>query len=420
MTLDTTRPDELLGPVEQDLPVQEQLTPTQWVRAHLFSGPLDALLTLMFGTLFVVAAVWLVRYLVESDFMILRVNLANLMIGRFPREQVWRPAVALVIAGGGIGLAASLVRTAARETAEETGLPLATTGLFGVLRRFWPVVAFVLLVLLLAGTLTPWLVVAASVAAGAAFARAGRAIPPSLAKWGWTVVVAFLIGAYLVMIGGGVGYDHWGGLHLNIFLTVAGIALAFPLGLLLALGRRSSLPSLKVASITYIEFIRGVPLITLLLLGAFALGFFLPSALQPSRTTRILIAIALFEAAYIAEVVRGGFAAVPHGQVEAAQAVGLSPWKMTRLIVLPQALRATIPAMVGQFISLFKDTTLVVIVGLVDILGASQNANAQPQFLAQGLHRVTLPFVALAFWVGSYTMSREARRLERRLGVGER
>lgn len=233
-------------------------------------------------------------------------------------------------------------------------------------------------------------------------------------------VVALLIGSYLVMVGGGVGYDEWGGLHLNIFLTIAGITLAFPLGLLLALGRRSSLPALKAASITYIEFIRGVPLITLLLLGAFALGFFLPSALQPSRTTRILIAIALFESAYIAEVVRGGFAAVPYGQVEAAQALGLSPWKTTRRIVLPQALRATIPAMVGQFISLFKDTTLVVIVGLVDILGASQNANAQPQFLAQGLHRVTLPFVALAFWVGSYTMSREARRLERRLGVGER
>ena len=419
MTLDT-RPDELLGPVEEEGFSEEQLSPSEWVRAHLFSGPLDTMFTLIFAAIFVVAVSWLVRYLVESDFTILRVNLTNLMVGRFPREQIWRPAVAMLMAGGAIGLGAGLVRAAARDRAKQAGLPFETTGVLGLLRRFWPIAAFLLLALLLAGTITPWLVVGATLASAALLALLGRAIPASLRRWGWASVAGLLIGSYLIMIGGGVGYDGWGGLYLNIFLTVAGIALAFPLGMMLALGRRSSLPALKISSITYIEFIRGVPLITLLLLGAFALGFFLPDALQPSRTTRILIAIALFEAAYIAEVVRGGFAAVPRGQVEAAQAVGLSPWKQTRLIVLPQALRATIPAMVGQFISLFKDTTLVVVVALTDILGMSQNANAQPDFFGQGLHRVTLPFVALAFWVGSYTMSREARRLERRLGVGER
>jgi general L-amino acid transport system permease protein len=122
----------------------------------------------------------------------------------------------------------------------------------------------------------------------------------------------------------------------------------------------------------------------------------------------------------MAEVVRGGLQAVPPGQVEASQALGMPPWKTMRRIVLPQALRATIPAMVGQFISLYKDTTLVSLVGLLDILTVSGVANAQPDFLAQGLEVVTLGYVALLFWVGSYVMSREARRLEKRLGVGER
>ncbi|MDP3983496.1 MAG: ABC transporter permease subunit, partial [Acidimicrobiia bacterium] len=123
---------------------------------------------------------------------------------------------------------------------------------------------------------------------------------------------------------------------------------------------------------------------------------------------------------YVAEVVRGGLQSVPSGQIEASQALGMSAWKTTRLIVLPQALRATIPAMVGQFISLFKDTSLVTVVGLLELLKVSELANTQPEFLAQGLEVMTLPFVGLIFWVGSYYMSRESRRLEARLGVGER
>jgi general L-amino acid transport system permease protein len=275
-------------------------------------------------------------------------------------------------------------------------------------------------VLLLTQTLTPWLIAGASLVSGVGGYSIGRVLPSAVRRFGLVLVVVLLVAIYAVLSGGGIGWDQWGGLQLNVFLTVAGIALAFPLGLLLALGRRSTLPALRVASVAYIEFIRGVPLITLLLMGIFVIGFFLPSGLRPGNVTRVLIAITLFESAYIAEVVRGGLQSVAKGQVEAAQAVGLSPWKNMRLIVLPQALRNTIPAMVGQFISLFKDTTLVIIVGMIDILGASQAANAQAPFLAQGLHLVTLPFVGFAFWVGSYTMSREARRLERKLGVGER
>jgi general L-amino acid transport system permease protein len=235
------------------------------------------------------------------------------------------------------------------------------------------------------------------------------------------VVILLIAGAYLTLAGfGGLGWNNWGGLQLNLFLTAAGIMFAFPLGLLLALGRRSSLPAVRTISVTYIEFVRGVPLITILLAGAFAIGFLLPRDVRPGLVTRMLIAITLFEAAYIAEVVRGGLQAVATGQVEAAQAVGLPMWTTMRLVVLPQALRATIPAMVGQFISLFKDTTLVSILGVTELLDATFIVNSQPAFLGQGLFVVTLAFAGLVFWVGSYTMSREARRLERKLGVGER
>ncbi|MGF1666404.1 MAG: amino acid ABC transporter permease [Acidimicrobiia bacterium] len=409
MTAPPRAPDHPAGP-----PVLER-HPLTWVRKNLFSTPLDIILTVLFGGLIVAALVWLTRYLLSADPTILRVNLANLMVGRFPRDQLWRPGTAAVmlgfVVGGGIGLFSALPGAEA---------PSTPSGPANILRRFWPLLAFVVLVLSLTETITPWFVALGTIAAGVVGYLARRAVPQNGRRRAWAVLAVVFAGAYVVLSGGGVGWNQWGGLHLNLFLTVAGILLAFPFGLLLALGRRSTFPAIRTASIGYIEFIRGVPLITLLLLGAFALGFFLPDTLSPGRITRILIAIALFEAAYIAEVVRGGFNAVPKGQVEASQALGMPPWKTTRLIVLPQALRATIPAMVGQFISLYKDTTLVVVVGLLDILSASQAANSQPEFLAQGLHRITLPFVGLAFWVGSYTMSREARRLERKLGVGER
>jgi general L-amino acid transport system permease protein len=173
-------------------------------------------------------------------------------------------------------------------------------------------------------------------------------------------------------------------------------------------------------SVTYIELVRGVPLISLLLFGAFAIGFLLPETLRPSLVTRMLIAITAFEAAYVAEVVRGGLQSVPRGQTEASQSLGLPARKTMRLVVLPQALRATIPPMVGQFISLYKDTTLVAILGVLELLEASFIVNSQADFFGKQLFVVTMSFAALVFWVGSYTMSREARRLEKRLGVGER
>lgn len=258
---------------------------------------------------------------------------------------------------------------------------------------------------------------------GLAAGALGARLPLRLRRWSWLVAVLGFVAALQVIVVGsdGVGWDRWGGLHLTIAATVAGIVLAFPLGLLLALGRRSSLPALRVVSVAYIEAFRAVPLVTLLFLGGYMVGFMFPNTVDPpSFLVRAVIAITLFEAAYIAEIVRGGMQAVPRGQIEAAQAIGLSPFKVMRLVLLPQALRAVIPAMVGQFISLFKDTSLLTIIGFLEMLEVARVVTQQDAFRGQGLQPITLAFVGLIYWAGCSTMSRESQRLERRLGVGER
>ena len=232
-----------------------------------------------------------------------------------------------------------------------------------------------------------------------------------------TGAVAF--GVYQAIGLDGIDWEVWGGFHLNVIAAVIAIILAFPLGLLLALGRRSTLPAVRLLCIAYIEFFRGAPLITFLLSAQFFLGFFLNTDTPLSLMTRVIAALTLFTAAYIAEVVRGGLQAVPAGQVEAGQAMGLSPPKVMRLVVLPQALRAVIPAMVGQFISLFKDTSLLTIVSIPEYLGVREIVHGQSAFRGFGIAE-TLVFVAFGFWAVSFTMSRESQRLERRLGVGRR
>lgn len=217
----------------------------------------------------------------------------------------------------------------------------------------------------------------------------------------------------------GIDWSDWSGLHLNIVVAGAAIVLAFPLGMLLALARRSSLPVLRYMSTAYIELIRGVPLISLLLMGQFFIGFLLDTDDPLSSITRATTAITLFSAAYIAEIVRGGLQSVGDGQTEAGQALGLSTAQITRLLILPQALRNVIPAMVGQFISLFKDTSLLVIIGVINYLSVREIVHSQEAFRGVGIAE-TLVYVAFGFWAISYAMSRESQQLERRLGVGVR
>lgn len=404
--------------IDYSRPPIDETTPLGWVRKNLFSTWYNSLLTLVFGAL----AVWVfflaARRFLASDFTILRTNLTLLMVGRYPRDELWRVAAGLIGFGLVGGIVAGYNGRRAREAAAEAGMAFVGSSPRQIVRRLSPGLAAVAAVLALTETLTPTLITLAAGVVALLGYLAGRRLPVRGGVWVWLGIAVVAYGVYSVLAA--VPWDSWGGWLINIFLTIAGIALAFPFGLILAMGRRSSLPGFRVVSVTYIEFVRGVPLITLLLMGIFVIGFFLPDWMSPGNLTRVLIAIVMFEAAYIAEVVRGGLQAVPKGQVEAGQALGLSPWTNTTRIVLPQALRATIPAMVGQFISLYKDTSLVLVVGIADLLRYSQSINAQPEFFGQGLHLVTLPFAGLLFWAGSYMMSREARRLEKKLGVGER
>jgi len=212
--------------------------------------------------------------------------------------------------------------------------------------------------------------------------------------------------------------SQWGGLLLTFMLAIVGIMASFPLGVLLALGRRSELPLIRWLCIFYIEVVRGVPLITVIFMASIMLPLFLPSHVRVDQALRAMTAFTLFTAAYIAENVRGGLQGVPRGQIEAARALGLSGLLTTLFIILPQALRAVIPANVGQFISLFKDTSLVFIAALLDLLNIGRSILANKDWL--GMDREVLLFVALVYWVFTYFMSHMSRRLEKALGVGER
>ena len=230
--------------------------------------------------------------------------------------------------------------------------------------------------------------------------------------------IAGLITMGILMRGGifglrGVESDQWGGLPLTLMLSVFGMVAAYPLGVLLALGRRSKMPAIKTVSILYIELIRGVPLISLLFMSAVLFPLFLPTGLTVNKILRAQAAIIMFTAAYIAEVVRGGLQAITRGQYEAAESLGLNYAQKMRLIILPQALKIVIPPSVGILISAFKDTSLVVIIALYDILKTTKSALANP--LWTGFSPEAYIFVALIYFVCCYTMSNYSRRLEREL-----
>jgi general L-amino acid transport system permease protein len=318
---------------------------------NLFGSWFNGLLTVISMAIIYWLARALITFLAGSDWTVVTQNLVLLAIGQFPRDQVWR-----VLAS--VGLVAVLWIATALIWSQSTRLRPALV----ILWLLSPVIVAVLL-----GGLTGL-----------------ELLPP-------------------------VRTQLWSGLLLTIVLTVTGIVGSFPLGVLLALGRRSDMVILKLLSTIYIEVIRGVPLITILFMAQVMLPLFLNASIDV--VIRAMIGIILFSAAYLAENVRGGLQAIPHGQVEAAQALGLNPVFVTVLIVLPQAIRIVIPAIVGQFISLFKDTTLVSIVTLLDLLGIVSAAIAQKPAFAFHKTEAYL-FLAAVYFVFSYVMSNAARRIE--------
>jgi general L-amino acid transport system permease protein len=399
-----------------------------WVRHNLFRTRRDAVLTIVFGLL----ALWLLyktlRFIfVTGRWTIIEVNLELLMIGRYPEAHVLRLAVTVVVLALWGGLLAGFIRgrQVRSRRMTEADSKLTRARVVDLVGRLWIPFALVILLLLLTSTPGPWIMVGVALVA----ALVGRLLGPFAGRLRLppigSLLVVFVFGAIPVAlyfyVVTAVGFDGWGGFMLNLFLAVCSIILCYPLGVLLALGRRSGLPLVRLVCTTYIEVIRGAPLFVLLLLANVALGFFVPDSLAPATSTRAIVVFTFFTAAYMAEIIRGGLQSVPRGQIEAAKAVGLSPIRQTGYIVLPQALRNVIPAQIGQLISLFKDTTLAgIAMGLFELLQVSGAITSQPDFRGQGLIAETLTFAALMFWVVSYTMSRESQRLEKRLGVGIR
>ena len=239
------------------------------------------------------------------------------------------------------------------------------------------------------------------------------------------VVAAFVITVLLMRGIDGVpglqqvAVPHWGGITLNLLLSVVGIGLSLPIGIALALGRRSNLPVVKLLCVVFIEVFRGVPLITLLFMSQVLVPLAFPDDFQTSSLLRAGIVITLFSSAYMAENIRGGLQALHPGQAEAARALGLPGWQTTLLISLPQAIRNVIPAIVGQFISLFKDTSLVYIIGMLDVVEISRAfIQGNTEYLSSA--KEVFIFLALVFWVFTYTMSYVSRKVEDHLGVGQR
>jgi len=246
----------------------------------------------------------------------------------------------------------------------------------------------------------------------------GRA---GLTRWQLALLVCvFPFVGFWLLLGNAFGLPHvatdqWGGISLTLIIATFGMSTSLPLGILLALGRRSRMPVIRALSVAYIEFIRGVPLISVLFMASVMLPLMLPPGTTFDKLLRALIGISIFYAAYMAEVVRGGLQALPKGQFEAAEALGFRYWRAMRLIIMPQALRVVIPGITNTFLGLFKDTTLVAVINLMDVLGVVKSALADSQWL--GFTKEGYLFAGFAFWVFCFGISRYSMQLEKRLKV---
>lgn len=360
-----------MASVTESLPPPSSTGPIAWLREKLFSSALNTILTVISVWLLLMAVPPFIEWaLIKSNitaasgqacresggacWALIREKYRLILFGLYPYDEQWRPMIAAII------LTAMIVASC--------------------MRRFWN---YRLLVI-----------------------------------WG-----VGLVAVAILMWGGVLGLKYventnWGGLPLTLILATFGVAFAFPLGLLLALGRRSKMPAIKTLCVMYIELIRGVPLISLLFMSSVMLPLFLPEGFSVDKLLRAQIAIILFSAAYIAEVVRGGLQAIPKGQFEGADSLGLSYWQKMGFIILPQALKIVIPPMVSLFIAVFKDTSLVVIIGIYDLMQSTKAALGDP--LWGGFSVEAYVFVSVIYFIFCYSMSKYSQRLEQRLATGHK
>ena len=392
-----------------------------WIRSNLFSSWQDGALTVVasfgLGTALWFGLQWVFA---EADWSVIASLGGLLIIGQYNTETAcpglncfWRPQVGVLlvmillgmgwgVAGGGITKRIAIVAAV-------------VVAAFAFLPYSWERMGLDVRLLL----------VACLPALGVGWALA-RYTPLGAARW----IVILGAGAFMVTlvllrgIPGIPGLEpvsviYWGGLMLNLILAVGGIALSLPIGIALALGRRSQLPVIKLLCVVFIEVFRGVPLITLLFMSQVLVPLAFPENFPLNNLFRAAVVITLFSSAYMAENIRGGLQALHPGQAEAARALGLAGWQTMMLISLPQAIRNVIPTIVGQFISLFKDTSLVYIIGMLDVVEMGRVfIQGNTEYLASAQELFT--FLALVFWVFTYSMSYVSRRIEQHLGVGVR
>ena len=399
-----TAPD--VGRVVESAPVKEPETPGEWIKLNLFSGVLNSILSIISIVLVMWAGFKLFNFVfVNSEWQVIRVNMKGYMVGGIPLEDVWRIWVCLY-----------LIAILAGFSQGSVGRPPVMTRRKTVIAVLVALVAVSIVWFTTTTALARALSFLVPVAVGASYVL-GRSVGPRARN---ALRVAWLLWfpVTLLLIRGfdGVPPRLWGGFFFNLIAAVVAIVASFPIGIALALGRRSSLPAIRMFCVVVIEVFRGAPLVGWLIFAKYGLEFLLPPGMEVPDIIKALIMMTMFSAAYIAEIVRGGLQGVPAGQYEAAKALGLSTSRMMALIVMPQALRATIPALISHFISLFKDTALFTVISVTELLEAASRLGLE--FLGQEAQ--TLTFAALLFWMVAFTMSRWSQRLEVRLGVGER
>ena len=391
-----------------------------WLRANLFSSRFNSVLTVV-SLAAIVATLWFgLRWIfISADWTVISALGGLLAIGPYNTEQAcpgqncfWRPQAALLLVTGLLGMAWGLVGGG---TARKIAVGVAAiVTLFAFLPYGFERMGMDVRLLLAANiptTLAGWAIARYTGMSARAIALCAVAA--------FVITLALFRGVPGVPGLQPVSTLHWGGLMLNLLLAVAGIVISFPIGIALALGRRSNLPVVKLLCVVFIEVFRGVPLITLLFMSQVLVPLAFPEGFQTNSLLRASIIITLFSSAYMAENIRGGLQALHPGQAEAARALGLPAWQTTLFISLPQAIRNVIPAIVGQFIALFKDTTLVYIIGMLDVLEFGRAfIQGNPEYLAN--NKELLLFLAVVFWIFCYTMSYVSQKVEEHLGVGRR
>jgi len=392
-----------------DLPVMSRparvraRTPFNWIKENLFNTWYNALLTLLALWLIAEAAAAVAGWaLTRARWEVIPANFQSFLVGTYPRNQVWRVWAALDTLALLTGLSAGAFGKDGRRLVAYLTAPCVLFQAFDLSLH-----SRIFLLLTPALMWGGW-------AAGRRAGRLGRRL--MLLGWflSYPCVLFLLWGIEGLPPLPRVETTSWGGLTLTLLLAATGIVASFPLGVLLALGRRSSLPVISWGCAFLIEVVRGTPFVAVLFMAHLLLPLFLPQV-RVDRVVRAMVGLSIFTAAYVAENVRGGLQGVPKGQYEAAMALGLSGTKAMLLVVLPQALRAVLPSIVGQFISLFKDTSLVVVLGLLDLLGIARSVLANPQWL--GTHAEVYLFAAAVYWIFCYALSQASRRLETALGI---